>query len=166
MLLRGLVLLRRCELALAITLLGAIVTAVLLGTIGRFAGYPVIWSDEVAQALFVWLSLLAGDLTLQRAGHFRIDLAVAWLPGTVRRLLDLVIWLMVAAMMVLLIYYGMRLVGITHMRPLPLTRAPSSWATAALPVGFLLMLITLAEQIVRLIRGRDAVTAGPVRDVM
>lgn len=162
---RALALLRRAEMIAAIALLGTIVAVVLAGTVGRYTGNPVIWSDEVAQALFVWLAMLAADLTLQRAGHFRIDVLVRLLPRTARFFLDLAIKLTIAVLLVALVYYGSLLVRLSDFRPLPMTGVPSSWATAALPVAYALMIITVIEQIVRHLRGLPDSDADG-RDVM
>lgn len=160
-----LTMLRRAEMLAAIALLGAIVVVVFAGTVGRYSGHPLIWSDEVAQALFIWLAMLAADLTLQRAGHFRIDVLVSLLPKEAAFVLDLAIKLTIAAMLVLLVYYGTLLVGLSHPRPLPMTGVPSSWAAAALPVAYGLMIITVIEQIVRHLRGESEMP-GDIRDVM
>lgn len=157
--------LRRAEMVAAVALLAAIVAVVLAGTVGRYAGYPVVWSDEVAQALFVWLALLAADLTLQRAGHFRIDLLAGLLPPRARFLLELAIKLVIAVLLVLLVYYGLALVRLSDPRPLPMTGVPSSYAAAALPVAYALMVVTVVEQILRHLRGLpESDSAG--RDVM
>jgi len=158
------VILRRVEMAAAVALLGAIVAVVLAGTFGRYLGRPVLWSDEVAQALFVWLAMLAADLTLQRAGHFRIDVLLGLLPATPRFLLELAIKLIIAVLLVCLVYYGMALVRLSDPRPLPMTGVPSSYAAAALPVAYALMIITVIEQILRHLRGLPEAHAE--RDVM
>lgn len=165
MLTRFLTLLRRAEMAAAIALLAIVVTVVLAGTIGRYTGHPVIWSDEVAQALFVWLAMLAADLTLQRAGHFRIDALVRLLPRNFRFVLDLAIRLTILALLFLLVYYGFLLARLSDPRPLPMTGVPSSFAVAALPVAYALMIITVLEQTVRHLRGLPASDAE-TRDVM
>jgi TRAP-type C4-dicarboxylate transport system permease small subunit len=46
-----------------------------------------------------------------------------------------------------------------------MTRVPSSFVAAALPVGFALMLLTVVEQAVRRLSGRAGPDARP-RDVM
>ena len=162
---RGLALLRRAEMIAAIALLGIVVAVVLAGTVGRYSGNPVVWSDEVAQALFVWLAMLAADLTLQRAGHFRIDFLVKLLPRTPRFLLDLAIKLTVAVLLVALVYYGSLLTRLSDFRPLPMTGVPSSWAVAALPIAYALMIVTVIEHIVRHLRGLPYSDADG-RDVM
>lgn len=159
-------LLRRLEKAAAIAVLALLVGVVFAGTLGRYTGHPVIWSDEVAQALFVWLSLLAADLTLQRGGHFSVDVFAALLPPRARRVLDLLICLLVGILLAALAVYGWRFVEISSLRPLPMTGVSSGLAAAALPVGFVLMLVTLVEQVLRRLRGEAATPAAETRDVM
>jgi len=164
-LIRFLALLRRAEMMAAVALLGTIVAVVLAGTVGRYAGFPLVWSDEVAQALFVWLALLAADLTLQRAGHFRIDVLTGLLPPRARSLLELAIKLTIAVLLAFLVYYGMKLTRLSDPRPLPMTGVPSSYAAAALPIAYALMALTVVEQIVRHLRGLPEVH-GEEREVM
>jgi TRAP-type C4-dicarboxylate transport system permease small subunit len=161
----ALALLRRIELYTAMMLLAVIVAVVLAGTIGRYGGHPVIWSDEVAQALFVWLAMLSADLTLQRSGHFRINALIDLLPETPRFLLNLAIKIVIAALLVMLVYYGAILAKVFHPRPLPMTGVPSSYAGAALPVAYGLMLITAVEQIIDHIHHKGTVEPD-VLDVM
>jgi TRAP-type C4-dicarboxylate transport system permease small subunit len=149
----------------AVGLLGVIVAVVLAGTVGRYFGRPVVWSDEVAQALFVWLAMLAADLTLQRSGHFRIDALVDLLPPRLRRLIELAVKVTIAVLLVYLVYYGMALVRLSDPRPLPMTGVPSSFAAAALPVAYGLMFITVIEQILRHLQGRPE-SDGAGREVM
>ena len=164
MLTKALALLRQAERAAAIALLAAVVAVVIIGTIFRFAGAPAIWTEEAAQASFVWLSLIAADMTLQRHGHFRLDMLVGLLPKKARIALDIAIHLVIGALLVFLMFYAWKFVQISNMRPLPIIGVPSSFATAALPVGFALMTITLVEQIFVALSGREAKTE--VRDVV
>lgn len=166
MLSKVLLILRRTEGAVAIALLAAIVTVVLIGTVGRFAGRPVIWTDEVAQAMFVWLSLLAADITLQRRGHFRLDALTSILPRGARAVLDIAVQVLICALLAMLLFYAWKFVQITNLRPLPIVQVPSSFATAALPVGFTLMLITLLEQIKAALGGGDELAPAEIRDVV
>lgn len=166
MLSKALSMLRRTERTVAIALLAAVVAVVLIGTVGRFAGRPVIWTDEVAQALFVWLSLLAADITLQRRGHFRLDALTNLLSRRVRVALDIAVQVLVCALLAMLLFYAWKFVQITSLRPLPIVRLPSSFATAALPVGFTLMLITLLEQIAAALGKAGEQSPIDVRDVV
>lgn len=160
MIARALAVLRLAERTIAVALLVALVAVVFAGAVGRYTGRPVIWSDEVAQALFVWVAMLAADLTLQRSGHFSIDILAALLPQKARLVLDLAILVMLGALLALLIVYGFRFAHMTSGRPMPMLGLPVSVATAALPVGFTLMAITLVEEFVRRIRRCGEAPAG------
>lgn len=156
---------RKIELVAAIVLLGLLVLVVFLGTLSRYLTEPIIWTEELAQAVFVWLAMLGADLTLQRAGHFKIDLVPALLPEPVQLVLDIAIKLMIAALLFSLVWYGWELIKVAHPRPMPMLDVPSSLAAAALPVAFFLMLVTTIEQILRRLRG-DHEDIAQARDVM
>jgi TRAP-type C4-dicarboxylate transport system permease small subunit len=167
MIVSALAALRGVERALASILLVATVTLVVVASSTRYMGVPVIWAIEIIQALFVWLCVLAADLTLQRAGHFSVDTIANLLPRRARQVLEVFNVLLAAALLAGLAYYGFLFAYITSGRPLPMTGVTSAFATAALPVGFVLMLITLAEQLVARLQGRaPAPPADEAREVM
>lgn len=159
--------LRQVERALACALLIGIVALVIVASGTRYMGMPVLWAIEVTQALFVWLCVFAADLTLQRLGHFSVDMFASLLPKRPRQILEVVNVLLAGALLATLAYYGVLFAQFTGMRPLPMTGVSSAWATGALPVGFALMLITLAEHLVARLKGRSPVadTSAP-REVM
>lgn len=159
--------LRGVERAAAGVLLVVIVALVVVASAARYAGTPVLWALEVTQALFVWLCVFAADLTLQRLGHFSVDMVANLLPRGARQVLEVFNLLLVAAFLGVLVFYGWRFAAFTGMRPLPMTGVTSAVATAALPVGFALMLITLAEHLVARLRGHPLVPdATEPREVM
>jgi TRAP-type C4-dicarboxylate transport system permease small subunit len=166
LLVRALKALRWLEKLVAATLLVVLVAVVFVGAAGRYSGHPVLWSDEVAQMLFVWVSLLAGDLTLQRNGHFSVDIFANMLPAKARLVLDLLIYLLMGALLILLVRNAWNFAAMTAIRAQPMTGVPYSWATGALPVGFCLMLITLVELVVRRVTGQAADGEAGPREVM
>jgi TRAP-type transport system small permease protein len=128
---------------------------------------PVLWAIEVTQAAFVWLCVFAADLTLQRLGHFSVDMIANLLPRRARQILEVINVLLAGALLATLTYYGVLFAQFTGMRPLPMTGVTSAVATGALPVGFALMLITLAEHLVARLKGQaPVVDASEPREVM
>jgi len=158
--------LRLVERVLTRVLLVLLFVLVALSSATRYVGYPVIWSIELTQALFVWLCVLAGDLTLQRYGHFSIDMLAQLLPARARLVLDLVNFALIAALLVVLAHHGLNFARMTGMRPLPILGVTSALATAALPVGLVLMLITTIEQAVARLAGRGPGDGQAPREVM
>jgi len=155
--------LRAAELAAACILLAAIVTLVVVASAARYAGHPVIWALELTQAGFVWLCVLSADLTLRRAGHFSIDMLAKRLPAGPRLALDLFNFALVAALLAVLVRYGYEFSLRTSGRPLPITGVTSAFVTGALPVGFLLMAVTVGELAFARIKGRPVVPAEDER---
>lgn len=145
---------RAAERGLAALLLAALVVLVIAGSGLRYVGVPVIWSVELAQALFIWLCVFAADITLQRAGHFSIDMLANTLPPAARTGLDVFNFVLVALLLATLLYYGTRFTMVTAGRPMPIVGISQAFETAALPVGFALMLITTLEHLVARLRGR------------
>jgi TRAP-type C4-dicarboxylate transport system permease small subunit len=162
----ALIWLRRIERAAAMSLLVAIFVLVFAATVGRYVGSPVIWAMEVTQAMFVWLCVLAADVTLQQRGHFSVPALADLLPPEKRRLLDIFNALVVLALLAFLAWYGVTFAQFSSLRPLPMTGVSEGIATAALPVGFALMFITVAEQLVMRLMSADEPDAAAPRDVM
>ncbi|MBL8655008.1 MAG: TRAP transporter small permease [Alphaproteobacteria bacterium] len=158
---------RKAEMAAAGTLLCLIVALVVVASIGRYFGSPVIWAIEVTQAAYVWLCIFAADLTLKKAGHFSVDMLANFLPAGARRTLEIANVLIAGAMIAALVYYGYLFAKVTGMRPLPITGLSSAVATAALPVGFALLLITMVDHLFKRLRGQDIRPADDeAREVM
>lgn len=156
--------LRRLERGLAMALLVAVFVLVFVATATRYLGSPVIWAIEATQAMFIWLCVLAADITLQRAGHFSVPVLADLLPPRARRALDVAGGLAVLALLAFLAWHGAGFAAMSGMRPLPMLGVSEGVATAALPVGFALMAITTVEQLVA--RWTGAGERPAARDVM
>ncbi|MDQ2080900.1 TRAP transporter small permease [Xanthobacteraceae bacterium Astr-EGSB] len=159
--------LRTIERVLAASFLAIIVVLVSMSSTARYFGYPVIWALEAVQALFVWLCVFAADLTLQRWGHFSVDMLASLLPPRARRALDMFNLLLILALIAVLTWFGARLAIVTSGRPLPIIGISQAAATAALPIGFCLMGITILEKIAALVRGGEVARSSDTsREVM
>ncbi len=54
------------------------------GVVSRYVfDAPLIWSDELATFLFLWLSMLGMVVALRRDGHMRLTTLVGWVPPAV-----------------------------------------------------------------------------------
>src|ERR1700739_3656553 len=61
------------------------------GVVARYGlHWPLIWSDELASILFLWLAMLGAAVAFRRAEHMRMTAIVANARPTVRAYLDLV----------------------------------------------------------------------------
>lgn len=78
----------KLEFFIGACLLMAIVFLVFIAAVMRFAGYPIIWSVDMAQLLFIWLCFLGATATMRRKGHIGVDLLVRTLGHKYRLWLE------------------------------------------------------------------------------
>jgi len=112
------------------------------GVVSRYAfHHPIIWTDELASTLFLWLAMLGSAVALHRAEHMRMTAMVGMLSPPARLALDLVAT--VAALTFLLLIlpsaydFAMDEIPVTT----PAMQISDVWRAAALPVGFAIMII-------------------------
>jgi TRAP-type C4-dicarboxylate transport system permease small subunit len=108
---------------------------------------PLIWSEEAARYLFVWVSMIGAALAIRQGGHFGLDLAIRAKPALKRTLAPMVI-LVMAVFLVILLKTGIdetRLASMQFAMTFPLRM---NWAYLALPVGAGLMLFHLAVHLI------------------
>lgn len=82
-------LLERLAMLFVVVLLGT-VTA---GIVSRAAGHPFSFTDEASGFLMVWLACLGWMLATRRGAHIRIRFFLERLPGSSRRITEVVIHL-------------------------------------------------------------------------
>ena len=67
------------------------IAVLLAGIIGRYVFHsPLVWSDELAGILFLWLAMLGSVLAFQRDEHMRMTAVVGKLNPGARAFLDVV----------------------------------------------------------------------------
>ncbi len=59
------------------------------GVVARYVlGHPLVWSDELAQALFLWLGMIGAAMAVRRSAHMRLTNFVKILPAAWRGTVD------------------------------------------------------------------------------
>lgn len=125
---------------LLITLVAVMTGVVFLQVVYRYLlTQPLHWSEEMARYLFVWISLLGAALSMQRRGHFGMDFFFRMLPRRGRRFIAYLVYLLVGIVVLVLLVYGIVLVGKTTDQRSPAMEISMGWAYACLPVGAALM---------------------------
>jgi tripartite ATP-independent transporter DctM subunit len=142
-------------------------TLVLVETAILFAGVfsryvlrnPFVWSDELASTLFLWLAMLGAVIAYRRAEHMRMSALVARASPRLRTVLDalaLVVGLVFLAFLLMpAIDYATDEWPITT----PALEISGFWRAAALPTGFVLMLLTGLVRLARDHRPPDVALA-------
>lgn len=145
-------LINRLERIGAVLLLATIVGLVAVASVSRAAGNPIIWSEEIAQLLFVWLCMLCADLAMQERRHFGLAILSDRLKPGPRRWLDIVNLAVSAAFLAFLIVYAWRNMVLMHPRLLGATQMHGSYIHASMVFGLALMVRTALVQLAGLVR--------------
>src|SRR5271165_1525997 len=70
-------------------LVAAEIAILFAGVVSRYAfNRPLVWSDELASTLFLWLAMLGAVIAFRRDEHMRMTAAVAALSAPRRAMLD------------------------------------------------------------------------------
>ena len=70
-------------------LVAAEIGVLLAGVIARYVFHnPLIWSDELASILFLWLAMLGSAVAFERGDHMRMTAVVSKLQPATRAFLD------------------------------------------------------------------------------
>ena len=75
--------------AVAAVLVVAEVVILLMGVVSRFVfDRPLVWSDELASLLFLWLAMVGAAIALSRGAHMRLSTITAMMSPAWRLRLD------------------------------------------------------------------------------
>lgn len=136
------------------------VAVLLAGVIWRYVLHvPLIWSDELASILFLWLAMLGSVVALRRGEHMRMTAIVGALPERSRAFLDLIAIAAAVAYLALVIEPAFEFAADEVWVTTPALEIANSWRAAALPVGMGLMAVIGLLRLFRVGRVRDVVLA-------
>src|SRR5271165_6835802 len=110
------------------------------GVVARYGlRQPLIWSDELASILFLWLAMLGAAVAFRRAEHMRMTAIVASARPATRAYLDLVATSAALAFLLLIVWPAFEYAYEESFITTPALQIPNIWRAAALPVGIGLM---------------------------
>jgi TRAP-type C4-dicarboxylate transport system permease small subunit len=138
----------------AVVLLVTLLTAVTFAqVITRYVlNDPLIWSEEVARYLFVWVSMIGAALAMRQGGHFGLDLLIRPIPR-LKPILGPLVTLVVVAFLVILLKTGIDETRLASKQFAMTFNMRMQWAYLALPVGAGLMLFHIAVHVIRAPKG-------------
>lgn len=142
-------LIRAVELPAALLVVAEIVV-LLSGVVMRY-GFraPIVWSDELASMLFIWLAMLGSVIALQRGEHMRMTALVSQVSAPWRATLEVLAVVVPLLFLISVILPGLDYVEDEMFVTLPALNIQGGWSVAALPVGCGLMAGIAALKLLR-----------------
>src|SRR3954468_3210938 len=136
------------------------IVVLLAGILARYVFHkPIVWSDELAAILFLWLAMLGSVIAFQRGEHMRMTAIVGMLGPRARAFLDVVAIAAPLAFLLLVIHPAYEFAADEIYVTTPALEIANSWRAAALPVGIALMMLVALLRLARVSDWRHVVGA-------
>jgi len=106
----------RLEIRLSQILIVVMAAVVFVNAVLRLFNRPLNWSSDVAQLIFIWLSFLGADMALKKNSHAGVDLITRRLPDQVNRVLQIIMYGLFVAYLMLIGYNAAKLGGFEYVK--------------------------------------------------
>jgi tripartite ATP-independent transporter DctM subunit len=128
--------------AVAALLVIAEIVVLFTGVSARyFFQRPLIWSDELAGILFLWLAMLGSVIAFERGEHMRMTALVGMVSPRTRAFFDVLAIAAPLAFLVLVLQPAVDFASDESFVSTPALDISNLWRAAALPIGLGLMLL-------------------------
>ena len=126
------------------------VLILLAGVISRYLFHnPLVWSDELASILFLWLAMLGAVVAFRRGEHMRMSTLVASAPPRWRAFFEAFAAAVAIAFLALVLHSSVEYAVDEAAVVTPAMEIPNIWRASAIPIGCALMLIFALLRLVR-----------------
>lgn len=125
----------------AALLVVADVVILFAGVVSRYVFHqPILWTDELASILFLWMAMLGAAVALRRGEHMRMTAVVSMVSPPVRAFLEVLAIAAALTFLALIVYPAYQFAHEELVITTPALEITNAWRAAALPVGTALML--------------------------
>jgi tripartite ATP-independent transporter DctM subunit len=132
----------------AAVLIAAEIIILFAGVVSRyFLQQPLVWSDELASMLFLWLASLGAVVAFRRNEHMRMTAVVGMMSPKARAVLEAVSIAAVLAFLLLMLIPAYEFASEEIYVTTPALELSNAWRAAALPVGLVLMAVVALFQL-------------------
>lgn len=146
--------------AIAALLLVAETMLLFAGVVSRYVFHsPIVWSDELAGAIFLWLSMLGAVVALRRGEHMCFAALAERASPQIRATVQALVLAAITITLILLLRPALDYVEDESFATMPNLGVPSSWRVLGIAVGLALMLAVTVVQFLRRTRPTHAVIA-------
>ncbi|MBA8879451.1 TRAP transporter large permease subunit [Phyllobacterium myrsinacearum] len=130
------------------------------GIIARYVVHqPLIWSDELASILFLWLAMLGAVVAFRRGEHMRMTALVGMMSPKRRAFFDVIAVVGAMAFLLFIVYPAYDYAHEETYITTPALEITNAWRAAALPVGAGLMIISALIKLFQVSNLRNVVAA-------
>ena len=102
---------------------------------------PLVWGDELASTLFVWLSALGAVLAMRRNAHMRLTTFISRAAPALRQQIETVILLVIAAFVLLVVHPAIEYAIDEAIVRTPGLGISNSWRASAVAAGAILIAV-------------------------
>ena len=146
--------------AIAALLITAEIGILLAGVVARyFLHTPLVWTDEVASLLFLWLASLGAVVALRRGEHMRMTALVAKASPGMRAWLDTVAIAAAVAFLLMVVWPAYEFAADEVIVTSPSLEISNAWRASALPVGLALMAVMAGIRLLKVGDWRQVASA-------
>ena len=141
---------------IAALMLLAIVLIVLSNVFFRyFLHIGLGWTEEAARFLLIAMTFVAAAVAVKDWGHFRLLLITKWIPEKQQRFVQLFAVLIVAAMSLILIRYGVAIANVSWFQTSPTMEWSMGYLYLIVPASGAVMGLFALEHLFQVLRGRS-----------
>jgi TRAP-type transport system small permease protein len=127
---------------ICIVLMAALAAEVTAGVVFRYTGHSLVWYDEVATILLVWVTFYGSALAVLKHAHMGVPEIVAMMPAPARVVATVIAQLCTLAFFVLLAWISWSILDVLNTDMLVTVPDVSvAYAYSALPIGAVLFVI-------------------------
>jgi TRAP-type C4-dicarboxylate transport system permease small subunit len=134
-------------------ILAIMTAAVVLQVVVRHLGTGIDGLDEIPRFLFLWLVMVGAAAAMQRGEHTVLDYFANKLAPRRRALMNILTNMAAILFFAYMIKLSLVLVPNAQLQTSAGLGLPLGWVYAAVPVGSLLMILPLARNVLRAMRG-------------
>jgi TRAP-type transport system small permease protein len=146
---------------IAALMLLAIVLIVLSNVFFRyFLHIGLGWTEEAARFLLIAMTFVAAAIAVKEWGHFRLLLITKWIPEAQHRLVQLFAVLVVLAMSLVLIRYGIAIANVSWFQTSPTMEWSMGYLYLIVPASGAVMCLFALEHFVEVLRGGSLPVQG------
>lgn len=130
-------------------MMSVIIVMVLLGIMSRYIfGKPLSFTEEVARLFFVWVVFIGSVEAFRRNKHIKIESFINIFPKNIKKIINKIIILIITAVLILLVFTGLKVVKSTSFADLTVLPLPASSFYLAVPFSSVLMLVCILSRLI------------------